>query len=396
MSRGLHRRRRPHPDRPVRRRARRRAPRRPGRVRASRRWSRATRTSTRPRSTTSSSATPTAPARTTATSPAWPCCSPACPPGARRHRQPAVRLGHGGRRSQAARAIAVGDARSCIAGGVESMSRAPWVLLKPERGFPRGHETLHSTTLGWRMINPRMPDAVDRLAGRGRRAPRRRYEHHPRGAGRLRAAQPPAGGRGLGAGRIRRRGRAPSPGVEPRRATSRIRARLLAGGARPAAARCSARTARSRRATPRRSTTAPPRCCWPTRRAPRRSAASRWRASPRAPSTRRRAAAVRHRPGRGGHRALARAGIGCDDLAAVELNEAFAAQSLACLADWPELDPAIVNPTAAPSPSATRWAAPARACSTRWRWRAAPARRRLRPRRHVHRRGPGHRDRPRA
>src|SRR5690606_29674628 len=41
--------------------------------------------------------------------------------------------------------------------------------------------------------------------------------------------------------------------------------------------------------------------------------------------------------------ALRRAGIGWSDLAAVELNEAFAAQSLACLADWPELDPAIVN-----------------------------------------------------
>jgi acetyl-CoA acyltransferase len=42
--------------------------------------------------------------------------------------------------------------------------------------------------------------------------------------------------------------------------------------------------------------------------------------------------------------ALARAGIGWDDLAVVELNEAFAAQSLACLAEWPELDGSIVNP----------------------------------------------------
>jgi acetyl-CoA acetyltransferase len=41
--------------------------------------------------------------------------------------------------------------------------------------------------------------------------------------------------------------------------------------------------------------------------------------------------------------ALKRAGIGWSDLAAVELNEAFAAQSLACLAEWPDLDPAIVN-----------------------------------------------------
>ena len=55
--------------------------------------------------------------------------------------------------------------------------------------------------------------------------------------------------------------------------------------------------------------------------------------------------ALRHRAGRRRPaRALARAGIGWDDLDAVELNEAFAAQSLACLAEWPELDPAIVNP----------------------------------------------------
>ena len=57
----------------------------------------------------------------------------------------------------ASRAIAVGDHSVCVAGGVESMSRAPWVLLKPERGYARTNETLWSTTLGWRMVNPRMP-----------------------------------------------------------------------------------------------------------------------------------------------------------------------------------------------------------------------------------------------
>ncbi|MDP9443493.1 MAG: thiolase family protein [Actinomycetota bacterium] len=57
----------------------------------------------------------------------------------------------------AARTIAVGDASVLVAGGVESMSRAPWVLPKPARGYPRGDETLYSTTLGWRMVNPRMP-----------------------------------------------------------------------------------------------------------------------------------------------------------------------------------------------------------------------------------------------
>jgi acetyl-CoA acetyltransferase len=43
-------------------------------------------------------------------------------------------------------------------------------------------------------------------------------------------------------------------------------------------------------------------------------------------------------------RALRKAGIGWGDLVVVELNEAFAAQALACLAEWPELDPALVNP----------------------------------------------------
>jgi acetyl-CoA acetyltransferase family protein len=58
----------------------------------------------------------------------------------------------------AARAIAVGDASIMIAGGVESMTRAPWVLLKPDRPFPAGDAQLSSTTLGWRMVNPRMPE----------------------------------------------------------------------------------------------------------------------------------------------------------------------------------------------------------------------------------------------
>jgi acetyl-CoA acetyltransferase len=54
------------------------------------------------------------------------------------------------------RAVAVGDASLTIAGGVESMSRAPWVLPKPEGPYPPGPETLHSTTLGWRMVNAKM------------------------------------------------------------------------------------------------------------------------------------------------------------------------------------------------------------------------------------------------
>src|SRR3954470_19518044 len=60
--------------------------------------------------------------------------------------------------AQASRTIESGDASIVVAGGVESMSRAPWVQLKPEKGYPRAHETLWSTTLGWRMVNPKMPE----------------------------------------------------------------------------------------------------------------------------------------------------------------------------------------------------------------------------------------------
>ncbi|TFD65134.1 thiolase family protein [Cryobacterium ruanii] len=57
---------------------------------------------------------------------------------------------------QASRAIESGDARVLFSGGVESMSRAPWVMQKPRNGFPAADATLHSTTIGWRMTNPAM------------------------------------------------------------------------------------------------------------------------------------------------------------------------------------------------------------------------------------------------
>jgi acetyl-CoA acyltransferase len=55
------------------------------------------------------------------------------------------------------RQIETGDADVVLTGGVESMSRAPWVVPKPERPLPPGKATMHSTTLGWRLVNPRMP-----------------------------------------------------------------------------------------------------------------------------------------------------------------------------------------------------------------------------------------------
>ena len=58
----------------------------------------------------------------------------------------------------AAREIQVGAARVMVAGGVESMTRAPLVMPKPETAFARGNQTVYDTTLGWRMINPRLAE----------------------------------------------------------------------------------------------------------------------------------------------------------------------------------------------------------------------------------------------
>jgi 3-oxoadipyl-CoA thiolase len=58
----------------------------------------------------------------------------------------------------AARAVKLGEGDHYLAGGVESMSRAPWVMPKPERGLARGDQALYDTTLGWRLVNPRMAE----------------------------------------------------------------------------------------------------------------------------------------------------------------------------------------------------------------------------------------------
>jgi 3-oxoadipyl-CoA thiolase len=55
-------------------------------------------------------------------------------------------------------AVLAGDAEIVVAGGVESMSRAPLVLGKPEAAFPRGNQTVWDTTLGWRFPNPRLEE----------------------------------------------------------------------------------------------------------------------------------------------------------------------------------------------------------------------------------------------
>ncbi len=87
---------------------------------------------------------------------------------------------------QAARAIALGDASIALAGGVESMTRAPYVLPKSDKPFPAGHTELYSTTLGWRMVNPRMEPRWTVPLGRVGGTHRRQAQDQPRAAGRVR------------------------------------------------------------------------------------------------------------------------------------------------------------------------------------------------------------------
>ena len=60
--------------------------------------------------------------------------------------------------NSAAHAIAAGDGDVFIAGGVESMTRSPFAMLKPEAAYERGSRELVDTTLGWRFVNPRMQE----------------------------------------------------------------------------------------------------------------------------------------------------------------------------------------------------------------------------------------------
>ncbi|MGI8461425.1 MAG: thiolase family protein [Solirubrobacterales bacterium] len=60
--------------------------------------------------------------------------------------------------NQASRALRLGEGELYLAGGVESMSRAPWVTAKPEIAQPRGPQTMYDTALGWRLINPKMAE----------------------------------------------------------------------------------------------------------------------------------------------------------------------------------------------------------------------------------------------
>ena len=231
------------------------------------------------------------------------------------------------------RTVETGDADVVLAGGVESMTRAPWVLPKPDRAFParQRHRRLDDARLA--AGQPADAGRVDRVARRGQRAARRRSSASPASG---RTSSPPARTGSphaawdagfyddlvvAGAGR----------GPGPRRGHPR---RLHGRDAGRAQAVVPHATAPSPPATPRRSTTAPPPCCSARPRPPTCSAATRSPGSPAAarPRWSRRTSAIA--PVEAANQALPRAGIGWADVGAVELNEAFAVQSLACVDAW--------------------------------------------------------------
>jgi acetyl-CoA acetyltransferase family protein len=241
---------------------------------------------------------------------------------------------------EASRAVETGDADLLIAGGVESMSRAPWVLLKPERPYPSKHETLHSTTLGWRMVNPRMSDEWTVSLGEATEQLVDKYgiTREAQDAFAVRSHQRAAAAWDAGtfAGEVvvvpdtdldRDEGIRPDSSIEKLarlKPAFRPDGTITAGNASPLNDGAAATLIGSA------------------------SMAQRLGREPLARIAGRGVAAVEPQyfgigPVQAAERALRRAGIGWGDLSVVELNEAFAAQSLACLADWPELDPEIVN-----------------------------------------------------
>ena len=241
----------------------------------------------------------------------------------------------------AARAIAVGEADLMVAGGVESMTRAPWVVPKPSRAFPAGGSELVSTALGWRLVNPAMPEQWSVALGEGAeiladefditreaqdafavRSHRLAAQAWTDGAYDDHVVQPE--GSDL----------ATDEGVRPDASTESLAAlkpvfrpdgTVTAGNSSPLSDGAAAVLLASAEAV------------------------AEHGLEPLARVSASASAGVE--PQRFGigpvdatATALRRAGKSWSDVVTLELNEAFAAQSLACLAQWTDLDPDLVNP----------------------------------------------------
>jgi acetyl-CoA acyltransferase len=237
------------------------------------------------------------------------------------------------------RMIETGDADIVLTGGVESMTRAPWVLPKPSGPFPAGNVEAVSTTLGWRLVNPRMPAEWTVSLGEANEQLQEKYdvsrERQDAFAARSHELADQAWKDGFyddlvvkvsGADVDRDESVRPGSSVESLarlKPSFRRDGTITAGNASPLSDGASAVLLGSEQA-----------------------AASLGR-TPVARIAGRAAHALEpqrfgYAPVEAAEKALARAGIGWSDVGAVELNEAFAVQSLVCLDAW-DIDPEIVN-----------------------------------------------------
>jgi acetyl-CoA acyltransferase len=250
---------------------------------------------------------------------------------------------------QAARAIALGDASIAVAGGVESMTRAPYVLPKNDRPFPAAHTELYSTTLGWRMANPDMNpqwtiplgESAELIADKHKISREQQDEFALHSHQKAAAAQ----AEGLFDAEI-------TPVPVPRRKGEQVlfdadesvrgNASLDAMAKLRPSFRKDGGTVTAGNASPLNDGAA----------ALLLTDEEGLKATGREPLARVSATGVHAvdphyfglAPVEAVNRALTKAGKTFADLDVLELNEAFAAQVLGCLAEWPDFDPAILNP----------------------------------------------------
>lgn len=239
----------------------------------------------------------------------------------------------------ASRAIETGDADIVIAAGVESMTRSPWVLPKPAKGFPAADVTAVSTTLGWRLVNPAMPGefVISNGAATELLAERFGIDRYRQDAFALRSHQRADAGwrEGFYGGHV-----IPVPGAalerdEGIRADSTIEALAklkpaFAGGGTITAGNASPLTDGASAVLIGGESAAVAIGREPLARIAGRGVYAdepRW---------------FGYAPVGAAERALKQAGLTWFDIGAVELNEAFAAQSLTCLDAW-DIDPELVN-----------------------------------------------------
>lgn len=240
---------------------------------------------------------------------------------------------------QGARAIETGDAPLVLAGGVESMSRAPFVIEKSGKPWPAvGNQTVWNTSIGWRMTNPELPPAWTVSNGEAAEQTAREWgitrEQQDEFAVRSHELAARAWAEGVFADEIvqvaghelaRDEGIRDGSSVEK---LGQLRPLFAADGSVTAGNSSSINDGASAVLLGREGALDAEPLARITGRALHGVDPDKF---PTAPIE-------------AANRALARAGRTWSDVDVVELNEAFASQSLACLAGWPELDPAKLNP----------------------------------------------------